>query len=139
MKTLVTLIMLLVIPAISPIRAAGQEKSTAVLKVIYFHGNTRCTTCTNMEKYTRELLNEEFSKEMEDGKMVFEVYNYEEEANAAVVKKFSIESSTLLLVQVKPGKEKVTDLTDIGFTYAKYQPEKFKEEVRKKINDRLRL
>lgn len=108
------------------------------VKVIYFHGNNRCTTCNNMEKYTRELLEEDYAQEMKKGKLVFEVYNFDEESSAGIVAKYKIESSTLLIISLKKGKEKVTDLTDIGFTYAKYQEEQFKEAVAKKLNEVMR-
>jgi hypothetical protein len=139
MKTIATLLALLVFPAFAAIHASGQEKTLAPdVKVLYFHGTNRCVTCNNMEKYTQELLNEEYSKELKSGRITFEVFDFDNDANAAIVKKYGVESSTLILVQVKQGKEKITDLTDIGFTYAKYQPEKFKEEVQKKLNDKLR-
>ena len=117
---------------------AQDQQSTNVIKVIYFHGNNRCTTCNNMEKYTRELLVEDYSSEMKKGKIVFEVYNFDDESNAEIVAKYKIESSTLLLVKTKNGKEKISDLTEIGFNYAKYEEEKFKESVAKKLNEALR-
>lgn len=117
---------------------AQEQQSANVVKVIYFHGNNRCTTCNNMEKYTRELLGEDYSAEMKKGKVVFEVYNFDDESNAEIVAKYKIESSTLLLVKTKNGKEKLSDLTEIGFNYAKYEEEKFKESVAKKLNEALR-
>ena len=128
------LFLLLFVPMITP--AQDKPVSDAV-RVIYFHGNNRCITCNNMEKYTRELLEEDYSDELKKGKVKFEVYNFDDEKNAEIVAKYQVESSTLLIVKTREGKEKVRDLTEIGFTYAKYEEEKFKEAVAKKINETL--
>ena len=117
--------------------AQSQDPVTPKVKVIYFHGTNRCMTCLNMEKYTKELLEEEYSKELNSKQLVFEIVNFDDDAQKEITEKYNVESSTLLLVKIKNGKEKVTDLTDIGFTYAKNEPEKFKGEIRKKLNEKL--
>jgi hypothetical protein len=133
-----TTIVLLTLLFVPPANFAQDKEAPNAIKIIYFHGNNRCTTCNNMEKYTRELLEEDYASELKKGKLVFEVYNFDVDSNAAVVDKYKIESSTLLIVKSKKGKEKVTDLTETGFTYAKYQEEKFKESVANKLNEVLR-
>jgi hypothetical protein len=139
MKTkLLTSIALLALLLGPMVNYAQEKEAPTAIKVIYFHGNVRCTTCNNMEKYTRELLEEDYASELKKGKLAFEVYNFDDESNAALVEKYKIESSTLLIVKSKNGKDKVTDLTEIGFTYAKYQEEKFKESVANKLNEVLR-
>lgn len=132
---LMILSLLTVIPTSLP--AQNQDPVTPKVKVIYFHGNYRCMTCLNMEKYTKELLEEEYSKELNSKQLVFEIVNFDDDSQKEITEKYKVESSTLLLVKIKNGKEKVTDLTDIGFSYAKNEPEKFKAEIRKKLNEKL--
>lgn len=138
MRTITFLVILLLLTG-TPISllAQSQDPVTPKVKVIYFHGNNRCMTCLNMEKYTRELLEEEYSKELNSKQLVFEIVNFDDDALKEITEKYKVESSTLLLVKIKNGKEKVTDLTDIGFSYAKNEPEKFKLEIRKKLNEKL--
>lgn len=137
-RVLISVIALLTLAG--PLHSLAQtaDQPGPSLKVLYFHGNNRCTTCNNMEKFTRELLDEDYSDELKNGKVTFEVFNFDEEKNAELVNRYEVESSTLLIVKVRSGKEKVIDLTEIGFSYAKLEPEKFKEEVARKINDNLR-
>jgi len=138
MKTTILLsTMFLMALALVPIRTQSQESLSPALKVLYFHGNNRCLTCNNMEKFTRELLKQEYQKELERGKIIFETFNFDDDANKEIVKKYKVESSSLLLVKTKNGKEKVSNITDIGFSYAKTDPERFKKEVRRKLNEKL--
>jgi len=120
------------------IGARNQGTLSPTVKVLYFHGNNRCMTCNNMEKYTRELLDEEYQKEMTSGKITFEVFNFDDPANQELVTQYGVESSTLLLVRISGGKERVYNITELGFSYAKNEPEKFKQEVQKKLDDKLR-
>jgi hypothetical protein len=139
MKTEIRILATLILTAMTALLNAQETKEvTPMVRVLYFHGINRCMTCNGMEKYTGELLQTEYARELQNGQITFQVFNFEDEANAGIVKKYGIESSALLLVTEKNGKEKVSNITDIGFSYAKNDPEKFKKEVSIKLNEKLR-
>ena len=58
----VILILLTAVVAVSTIAFAQnsaepeQQKSSGQVIVYYFHGNFRCATCFNMEKYSKEAI-----------------------------------------------------------------------------------
>lgn len=121
-----------------PLQAQESGPLPDGVRVYYFHGAYRCVTCTNMEKFTKEVIDSDFASEVKSGKLKFFVFNFEEDSNRVIAQKYGVESSTLLIIKIKSGKEKVTDLTELGFSYAKYDPEKFKEGVLEKLNANFR-
>ncbi|MBN2890243.1 MAG: hypothetical protein JXL97_00110 [Bacteroidales bacterium] len=109
------------------------SNSDATLQVIYFHGTNRCATCNAVEDNAKNLLETEYSSELENGAITFQSLNMEEEQNKEIVEKYLISYSTLLLIKG----EKVTDLTDMAFQYAKNDPEGYKEILKEEIKENL--
>lgn len=102
------------------------EKTT----VYYFHNTRRCPTCMAIESVTIDVIQKEYSEALENGNIVFETYNAEEEANKELVKKLNVTGSALIVVT---GDEKL-DLTSKGFMYALKEPEKLKKALREALN-----
>ena len=99
-------------------------------KVYYFHNTRRCPTCLAIENVTIDVLQNEYAEAMENGNIVFETYNAEEDANKELVKKLNVTGSALIVVT---GDEKL-DLTSKGFMYALREPEKLKKALREALN-----
>ncbi len=66
--------------------------------------------------------------------MKLKMLNLEEPENQALVQKYVIWGSSLLLVN-KQGQK--VDLTEFGFRSARYKPERFREELRSIIRQQL--
>lgn len=105
-------------------KPAAAKKSEAlpadVVKVYYFHGSKRCTTCNNIEKLTREA-----TKDLKKAKFI--AINVEEAANEHFVKDFQLVNRTV--VMERNGKfekfDRVWELTGA--------PEEFTAYIRKGV------
>lgn len=84
---------------------AKQEPVAPVEKTIvyYMHGTARCTTCNTIEKQAKELVNREFAKELEGGRLEWQLINYEEREDLA--KRYNVTSNGVVLARVKDGKD----------------------------------
>ena len=45
----------------------------AFVKVLYFHSQIRCKTCIAIEDETNKTVEENFSRELKSGKLIFEI------------------------------------------------------------------
>ena len=104
------------------------EQNKSNVQVYYFHATRRCITCNAIEKITKETIEKDFSKEVS-----FSSINREENKDHELVKKHKIAGQTLLLIK----NDKVIDLTNTAFMYARNQPEKFKKELSKALKGLL--
>jgi len=79
--------------------AAAQLATTtdAPLTLYYFHGNTRCKTCNSIEALTREAVNTHFANDIAQGRIVFKVVNFDDDANAHFIKDFELSSSNVVV------------------------------------------
>ncbi|NCC99603.1 MAG: thioredoxin [Bacteroidia bacterium] len=108
-----------------------KSKSNAV-EVLYFHGKQRCITCRSIEALTKEVLEKDFKKEMNNKKIVFKVIDITE--NEALADKYEVSWSSLILDK----KGKIINLTDMGFSYAKNQPDVFKAKLKDELSKILK-
>lgn len=110
--------------------------SVKKLDIYYFHGQRRCTTCLTVEQATQDLLNSDFKKELDAGILKFTVLNYEKPENQALVQKYAVWGSALLIVN---NKGEMVDLTEKLFRTARHKPEQFREDFRSIIQQQLRV
>lgn len=104
------------------------------IEVKYFHGKQRCLTCRSIEKYAQEALMESYANEMKDGKIKFTVTDFSTYEGKEVAKDYKVTYSSLFVVKDKTR----VNLTQMGFMYAKNQPEEFKKQLKKEIENLLR-
>ena len=116
----VILILLTAVVAVSTIAFAQnsadpeQQKSSGQVIVYYFHGNFRCVTCLNMEKYSKEAIETNFKDALASGNLEFEAVNVENKGNEHYVNDYQLYTKSLVLSFVKNGKEvKSKNLTKI--------------------------
>lgn len=95
-------------------------KQADVTEVLYFHGKQRCVTCNAIEKLTKEVLDS-----LAYEKVVMKVIDISKKENETTADKYEVTWSSLMLDR----NGKVENLTDIGFRYAKKQPEVFKAKL----------
>lgn len=108
------------------------------VEVIYFHGKQRCPGCVAIETLTKEVIENDFAEEVNDGKVVFHVIDFTKPENEAIAEKYEAAWSSLFVTQHKEGKETIHDMTEFGFSYAKGEPETFKQGLKEKIENLLK-
>lgn len=131
------LLMVLAFVAI-PFNMLLAQPNPGVIKkmdVYYFHGNHRCPTCNAIEKETKALLESTFKNQLNNGTIKLHLLNYEEDKNEAIVKKYEIWGSSLLLVDAKG---KTTNLTEMAFASARNEAPKFKADLKKEVDKLLK-
>lgn len=104
------------------------------IDVYYFHFTRRCMTCTNVEKVSKEAVEQQYSEKVKSGQITFQSVNLDEKDGEALGAKLKVEGQALLIISG----DKRVDLTDKGFLYANNSPEKLKAEIRKVVDDMLK-
>lgn len=137
MKRLMVLIMAAVM-AISAIACTTGNKSDAIdfgkpaigtVRVIYFHGSHRCTTCRTIEALTMEVAKSSFENEQKSGGLRFESIDLDTPEGEKLAGRYEVAWSSLLIVK----NDMVVNLTDMAFSKAKNKPEEFKENLKSEI------
>jgi hypothetical protein len=108
--------------------------ATKKIEVYYFHFTRRCMTCNNVEKVSKEAVEQQYADKVKAGELTFKSINLDEKDGEAIGAKLKVEGQTLLIVSG----DKRVDLTDKGFLYANNSPEKLKAEIKKAIDGMLK-
>ena len=82
------------------------SESAAEHQVIayYFHGDKRCPTCLKIEDLSRRTLESGFYEELQDGRLQWQVVNFEEAGNEHYAEQFQLHTQTLILVDERRGR-----------------------------------
>ncbi|NCA77727.1 MAG: hypothetical protein EOM90_15450 [Alphaproteobacteria bacterium] len=118
-------------PAIS---GGNQPAPGKKVEVYYFHFTRRCTTCNNVEKVTKEAVEQQYADKVKAGEITFRSVNLDEKDGETLGAKLKVEGQTLLIVSG----DKRIDITDKGFLYANNSPEKLKAEIKKAIDSLIK-
>lgn len=110
------------------IAAASAQDSK--VNVYYFHSTNRCVTCKTIEAETINVLNTNFKNDIEAGTVVAHYLNVDESANKAICEKLKVYGSSLLVTKG----DKVVNLTNMAFSYARRDAAKFAQELTTEIN-----
>lgn len=117
---------------------ATEEKQSNHIEVLYFHGAQRCITCRAIEANTVALLDSLYSKEKENGKIIFKVIDISKKENEQIADKYEVTWSSLFVNGWKDRKENVNNLTEFSFSNVRNAPDKFKEGIKSKIDELLK-
>jgi hypothetical protein len=80
----------------------------------YFHRSERCETCNKLEAYSHEALAAGFADELADGRMAWQVVNYQEPAGEHFRDDFGLIAPSLVLAEVRNGRAvRHRELSDI--------------------------
>lgn len=104
-----------------------------IVKVYYFHFIRRCATCLAVEEQSRLAVESLYPEQIEEGRVLFEGINLEEESGAKIAQEISVYGQALLIVK---GKGKI-NITSDGFLYATNNPEKLKQIIKENIDPLL--
>lgn len=74
------------------------------LVAYYFTGKVRCSSCRKIEAVSRETIEKSFPKELARNRLRFLVVNVDQPENRHFVEEFQLDSSSLVLVEMRNGK-----------------------------------
>ncbi len=94
----------------------------------YFHRTGRCTACLNLEAFTKELIENKFSKK----NFSFISINVDEEENEHFIKDYNLEFSSVVLVKIKNDQQLKWKSMDSVWSFAN-DKDKFFEYAEKEI------
>jgi len=98
------------------------------LVVTYFHTTYRCTTCKKIERYSKEIVEKEYEKELKDQKIIYRSLDMTEPANKHYIEEYKLVTKSIVLSITEKGKElKWKNLPDIWKTIKK--KEKFENYI----------
>ena len=100
--------------------------------VLLFHFTERCAQCLNMEKFTNDVLNEDYPELVADKDLQFKLVTIDQPENVELVKRFDLYTATIALVRFDKMEEKwIVILRDIW----KYSQDEsvFKDSLRKEL------
>ncbi|MCQ2320368.1 MAG: thioredoxin family protein [Bacteroidales bacterium] len=107
------------------------NSSNDTLHVYCFYGKQRCPTCIAIEKFTQELIEQQYATDIKTGRIKFQSVSIDE--NEALADKYEVAWSSLILD--KNGT--INNLTDMGFKYARNNPNEFKARLEAEIDKLL--
>ena len=81
----------------------GSELPESAVVVYYFHGNTRCPTCRDIEEFSHEAITSAFDVQLADQQLQWQVVNYELSENSHYATEYEIVSPTVVLVRTAEG------------------------------------
>jgi len=87
---------------------AGGEATPAIedgVVVYYLHSNFRCDTCRTIEAYAKEAVETGFTDELQDGRIHWQVVNYESPGNEHFATDYEVVAPNVVLVKFKDGKQ----------------------------------
>ena len=84
-----------------------KEGESFGLKVIayYFHITVRCTTCRNIDSYSRGVIEKKFAGDIAKGRLEYRLVNVQLPENQHFVKDYQLYTKSLVLVRLDKGKQ----------------------------------
>lgn len=71
----------------------------------YFHTSFRCASCLTIEKTARQVVNEQFAKDLSSGRLQFAAVDVEKLENRHYIEDYQLVTKSLVLVEYRDGKE----------------------------------
>ena len=107
------------------------------VEVLVFYGARRCATCHAIEDVSKVFIEENFSAELADGRLVYRTIDISLPENAAIAEKYQVASSSLIVSRRLGEEEQVQDLTRMAFSTARVAPDQFKAGLQEVIQPLL--
>lgn len=89
-------------------QAAAASPKPAIpdgIRVYYLHGNVRCPTCRTIEAYAKEAVETGFAAEIQNGKVTWEVVNYDQPGNRQYQTQYAVVAPTVVVTKWRDGKQ----------------------------------
>ena len=134
LKTFILAVMVVFMNVSCSLKPDSKEQENKVLvksdkvELYYFHYTRRCATCNEVERISKEALNEYYGD-----KVNFMDYNLDETDGEAKGKSLNVSGQTLMIV----AGEKHINITTEAFMNARSNPGKLKALIKEKIDQLL--
>lgn len=95
-------------PTPAPQTAATASPAAATpdgVHVYYLHGNIRCPTCRSIEAYTKEAVETGFARELQSGKVTWQVINFDQPGNRHYQTQYKLIAPTVVVAKWQGGKQ----------------------------------
>lgn len=79
------------------------------VQVFLFHSTNRCYSCVTAGKYTKEILEQNFSRELESGKIEFREINVDLPENKELANKFKASGTAFFINQITEGRDNIKE------------------------------
>jgi len=115
---------------------------TDKIEVFLFHATQRCTSCINIGKFTKQTIDNNFSEELNSGKIVFREINIDLPENYELAEKFQASGSSFFINTIRSGKDyieqdlKVWRLVGNEGEFESYFKERLENILKKLTHDR---
>lgn len=98
------------------------------IEVLYFHSKKRCITCNAIESLSKEVI-----QKINNPDISYKIIDISTEEGEKIADQYEVAWSSLLI----NNKGTILDLTKLGFSHAKNQPDVFKQKLEESINSIL--
>ena len=132
MKKIIQVLAVVAVISVSSLAVAADNQSVKVI-AYYFHGSFRCSTCTNMEKFSREAIETNLKDDLTSGKLEFKAVNVEDRGNEHFVNDYKLYTKSLILSMLKDGVEVKSKNLDKIWEFA-WNKQKFIDYVTGEMN-----
>jgi hypothetical protein len=78
---------------------------TEKIEVFLFHTTQRCTSCINIGKFAKQTIDNNFSEELNSGRIVFKEINIDLPENYQLTEKFQASGSSLFINTIRGGRD----------------------------------
>jgi hypothetical protein len=116
-----------------PVTEKTTITATDKVEVFYFHFTRRCVTCQAVEEESKKAVESLYPDQVKKGTVTFKAINLDDESGKPVAERCKVSGQSLLIIS---GEARI-DLTSEGFMYARSNPDKLKEEIKKAIDPLL--
>jgi hypothetical protein len=114
---------------------APSPGSANYVELVYFHRSQRCRSCQYAGDMTQYTVENYFSDELADGRLVFKVLNVQDPANGPTIEKYGAYGSCLFMDVLVDGEDHVQQIADIWYHVG--NDEEFIGVVRTEIKEAL--
>jgi len=83
----------------------AKARPSDYIQAFYFHATYRCKTCTTLEQYSRETIEQNFKEQLGNGILRFTEINFDEPENRHFLQDYGLTYRALVLVRFKDGKQ----------------------------------
>ncbi len=120
-----------------PVEKLRESMGADRVEVLFFHNHERCSSCLNMEKYTKEVVDTYFGKQVKDGTLALLIIDIEDKKNAAIIDDYQVVWTSLYINKWENGTESRHSMTEYAFLNVDSSPDEFKEGIRRQIEELL--
>lgn len=127
-------------PAVPPPAAApSDDAATHVVRVYYFRTTARCVSCKKIEAFTDSAIRTAFAREIEIGKLAWQVINVQEPENGHFIRDYKLATKSVVVVDTVDGGQvrwknlsRVWELLGDEAAFARYVQEEVRQYLEKR-------